>query len=129
MQATDINDYLKTANGFSTRTSNNVQCTICGKQFTATKSLNQHMQFHSGQYSYYCNPCRRGFINKSHYTGHMRRQEGLRYYCEYCSKPFVTKQKYQYHLSGHTGNYRFKCEKCGKGFNQKTSFGKHRNSC
>ena len=73
--------------------------------------------------------CRRGFVRKIHHTEHMRIHEGLRYHCEYCSKPFVSKQKYRYHLSNHTGQYRFKCDKCEKGFNEKTVFEKHRNSC
>ena len=121
-----IGGNLKTANGLSTTTTNNVQCTICGKQFASPHSLKQHMQFHTGQYSYYCDPCRRGFINKSHFTAHMRIHKGLKYYCEYCSKPFVNKQTYQYHLSSHTGNYRFKCTACGEGFNNKSSYESHR---
>ena len=55
----------------------------------------------------------------------MRVHEGLKYHCDYWSKPFVTKQKYQYHLSIHTGQYRFKCNTCGKGFNDRSDYDRH----
>ena len=38
------------------------------------------------------------------------------------------KHTLQYHLSIHTGQYRFKCDKCGQGFNSGAVFQKHTES-
>ena len=100
-------------------------CAECGKQFSSNGNLKRHVEVHTGKFSYYCKICRRGFNNDSNFKSHMRAHEGLKYNCEYCTKSFVSKEKYKYHLSVHTGQYRFKCTTCGKGFNIKSSFGKH----
>ena len=100
-------------------------CKKCNKQYTTRAGFRLHMQVHTGRYSYYCDMCRRGFTNKSEYDRHMRAHAGLKYHCEYCSKPFMSKEKLRYHLSLHTGQYKFRCEKCGKGLNKKYEFIKH----
>ena len=100
-------------------------CNSCNKQFTSRRGFTQHMQVHTGRYSYYCDTCRRGFTGKSEYNKHMRAHAGLKYHCEYCSKPFVSKEKLGFHLSVHTGLYKFRCEKCDKGFNAKYEFNRH----
>ena len=101
-----------------------LDCPRCNKHFSTQQSLKSHMQFHTGQFTAYCDLCRRGFIRSGHYKEHMRSHEGLKYNCEYCSKQFIYKQDLQYHLSTHTGNYRFLCEKCKTGFNKKSQFEK-----
>ena len=75
------------------------------------------MELHTGQFSYFCESCRKGFNNGYTYKAHVRAHQGLKYECEYCSKQFMDRQKYSYHLSEHAGQYRFKCDKCDKGFN------------
>ena len=37
----------------------------------------------------------------------------------------MDKQKYRYHLSVHTGQYRFKCDTCGEGLNEKKNYETH----
>ena len=54
----------------------------------------------------------------------MDKHQGIRY-CEICTKSFTRRRDYQYHMSVHTGNYKFKCESCGEGFNVKSQFEKH----
>ena len=100
-------------------------CTKCGKQFVTNATLKRHMQLHTGHYKFYCDVCRKGFADITHYNDHNRTRQGLKFYCNYCGKPFMTKQRHQYHLSVHTGNYRFTCNVCGKGFNPKPDFEKH----
>lgn len=99
-------------------------CTKCGKKLER-RSVSTHMQLHTGQFSFYCELCRKGFVNITHYKAHIRGHEGLKYHCEYCSKSYMDKQKLMYHLSVHTGLYRFHCDTCGKGFNVKANYNRH----
>ena len=96
-----------------------LQCKICHKTFTTLSWLKRHSQHHTGNYSYFCDQCRKGFVEKSHYEIHMRAHEGRGYSCEYCSKRYSSRQNLQYHMSEHTGRYRFTCGICKKGFNEK----------
>ena len=83
------------------------------------------MQYHTGQFSYYCDLCRKGFAQSSHYKDHVNKHKGVRYYCEVCTKSFARERVYQSHLSVHTGEYKIRCEQCGKGFNLKHQLEKH----
>lgn len=102
-----------------------LQCSKCNKVFAGRASLKKHMEFHTGQFTAYCDMCKKGFNNKGHYRDHMRKHEGLKYNCEFCSKAFASKQRLLGHLSVHTGVYRFTCDICNKGFNDKPVFEKH----
>ena len=106
----------------------NFSCSKCNKQFVNKGTLNKHMQYHTGKFSAYCDTCRRGFPNVGHFKEHMRSHQGLKYHCEYCSKPFTSTKRLRYHTSVHTGEYRFTCQKCGQGFNEKNVLEKHMNS-
>ena len=99
-------------------------CEECDKTFATGKSLARHVQIHTGQFSYYCKLCKRGFNIDTNYKIHMRSHEGLKH-CQYCGKSFVNKQSHDYHLSVHTGHYRFTCDRCSKGFNNKNTFKNH----
>ena len=103
----------------------NFECSYCGRTFTQNFTLNKHMQLHTGQFSYYCESCRKGFNNSGNYKAHIRAHEGLKYHCEYCSKTYMDKQKLKYHMSVHTGQYKFKCNTCEKGFNIASEYNTH----
>ena len=107
----------------------NFMCEECDKTFVTNNSLVRHMQIHTGRFSYYCKICRRGFNIDTNYKIHMRSHEGLKYCCQYCGKSFVNKQTHDYHTSVHTGQYRFTCGNCSKGFNIKNIFEKHQLAC
>ena len=64
---------------------------------------------------------KRDLLKKTMYNVHMRSHEGLKYRCEYCGESFTRQMKLKYHMSEHTGNYRLKCDFCGKGFNSNTT--------
>ena len=73
-------------------------CKICRKTFTTLSGLERHSQHRTGNYSYFCDQCRKGFVAKSNYS---------------------SRQNLQYHMSEHTGRYRFTCGICGKGLMRK----------
>ena len=98
-------------------------CTKCNRLFS-TSGIRYHMELHTGKFSFYCEICRKGFNSGSYFKAHMRARQGLKHHCEYCSKPFMDKQKLKYHLPVHTGQHRFRCEMCQKGFNEKHVFKK-----
>ena len=100
----------------------NYLCNKCNRFFSSTQSLKRHMQLHTGHYQFYCDNCRKGFLVKRDYNEHMRAHQGLKYHCDYCSKPFSTQMRLRYHLSMHTGQYRFRCDLCDRGFNEKPVF-------
>ena len=56
---------------------------------------------------------------------HLRQHRGLYYYCEVCGKKLVTEDGLGYHMNEHTGNYKYKCDLCGRGFNKPGELKKH----
>ena len=100
-------------------------CNTCNKVVTARSSLKLHSELHTGQFSYYCETCRKPFYSNTNFKEHTRVHEGLTYQCRYYYRTFTTRQSRTYHLSIHTGQYRFTCQNCDKGFNRKDEFEKH----
>ena len=101
-------------------------CTKCDKLFANNATLKRHvLQQHTGHFKFFCDKCKKGFGDVTHYKEHMRIHEGLKYHCDYCSKPFTSRLGLTYHLSVHTGKYKFTCNICGEGFNLKRDSDKH----
>ena len=107
-------------------TSGQHACTKCGKHFARKESLNNHMQLHTRQFKYYCELCRKGYSGLAPFQVHMDKHKGIKYQCEYCPKAFSKTQDRDYHHSVHTGQYRFTCDGCGKGFNNGGPYEQHR---
>ena len=77
-------------------------CTQCEKRYTEKRNLKRHMQLHTGQFSFYCDECGKGFSHGDHYKDHVRAHKGLKYHCDYCSKPFMSTNSYRKHMSLHS---------------------------
>ena len=112
----------KTSNG---TTKGAYPCDECDKVFTQKSNLRRHANFHSGNFKFYCEICRKGFFRKEQYDSHTRSHAGLKYRCEYCGKGLSSPLQMKYHMSEHTGVYRFNCDDCGKGFNMLSLLEKH----
>ena len=80
------------------------------------------------QLVYFCEECKKGYSQKCNYKVHMDKHAGVRYSCNVCSKKFAKTQDRDDHMSVHTGVWRFKCDTCDKGFNEKRLHLKHRES-
>ena len=80
------------------------------------------------QLVYFCEECKKGYSQKCNYKVHMDKHAGVRYGCNVCSKTFAKTQDRDNHMSIHTGVWRFKCDTCDKGFNEKRLHLKHRES-
>ena len=50
-------------------------CPRCDKTFKDKSGLSRHYQGHTGNYSYWCELCKKGFVVKSHYEGHLAKHE------------------------------------------------------
>ena len=100
-------------------------CPKCDKEFGTRRGLTHHMQLHTGQFRYFCDLCRKGYNGNHALKVHMDKHRGIKYQCEFCPKTFTSLQKREYHTSVHTGNYRFNCDICNKGFNEKDRYLKH----
>ena len=107
------------------KTENRLVCSKCRKEFVTREGLKKHMQLHTGQFQYFCDICRKGYNGNHAYRVHMDRHQGVKYQCEFCPKTFTSLQMREYHTSVHTGNYRFNCDVCNKGFNEKDRYLKH----
>ncbi len=91
-------------------------CDICQKGFYQKRCYIEHMQRHTGNYEWNCDLCQKGFTEKRLYKNHMLMHEGIYFQCKHCDKRYTSAQTLERHMEHHTGNYRFKCHVCLKGF-------------
>ncbi len=75
------------------------QCPHCDKSYVDASGLKQHMQKHTGHFSYWCEECQKGLYNKSHYEAHMAAHKGIDYPCNMCTKRFRSLQTLNKHLT------------------------------
>ncbi len=108
------------------------QCPEC-LEWLASSKLKRHMQIHTGHYSFYCQQCKKGYNEKKNYEAHVAKHEGVFFPCNRCDRKFSSLERLKNHTSVHTGEWRFWCDACAKGFNQKKQFeidqNKHLGNC
>ena len=53
-----------------------IKCSLCVKTFQSKSGLAHHMRHHTGKYLYYCDSCRKGFINRKRFIEHQMKHSG-----------------------------------------------------
>ena len=72
-----------------------------------------------------CPKCSKVFSPQFTLNRHMVLHTGnFRWYCEECRKGFTHKAQYESHMRGHEG-LMYRCESCGKGFTAESSLKYH----
>uniref|UniRef100_A0A1A9WU83 C2H2-type domain-containing protein n=1 Tax=Glossina brevipalpis TaxID=37001 RepID=A0A1A9WU83_9MUSC len=109
----------KDASGTSHKTRQYL-CDICGKSYTQSSHLWQHLRFHQGVKPFACKEpgCNRKFTIRPDLNDHIRKcHTGERpYQCLICGKRFLTGSVFYQHRLIHRGERRYECEECGKRF-------------
>ncbi len=80
-------------------------CNLCNKSFSSTFNLRRHQQYHTGQFSFYCETCRRGFNERRHYNLHMNKHEGRSFPCQFCTKRYSSEQNMRDHMLSFHGKF------------------------
>uniref|UniRef100_A0A3B1K879 C2H2-type domain-containing protein n=1 Tax=Astyanax mexicanus TaxID=7994 RepID=A0A3B1K879_ASTMX len=102
-------------------------CSTCGKNFSSARSLQWHMDVHSGKRPHQCSQCGKSFKRLSNLREHGKIHTGERPFpCSQCGKTFLKLSNLKDHVLIHTRERPFGCTYCGNSFSTASVFGKHR---
>lgn len=92
-------------------------CDFCGKQFTESLYLKNHLRLHS-DFSYICDYCGKRSKTKPNFMKHLFQIHlKIKFNCDECDQVYTDKQTLKHHkVRAHGMEAAFKCEKCPEKF-------------
>lgn len=90
-------------------------CNDCGKDFSSTEQLKEHITSHADDRLYICNICNKSSMHRSshykHVLSHQTKKPNL---CNVCGKTFCKGYKMEDHMLTHSEEKPYECTACHK---------------
>lgn len=102
------------------------KCDVCHKEVKTSKTLKEHMETHTNQYS--CDECSTSYRKVLDYVIHTRVHNSKDVFqCLFCDFNHNCIKEITHHLTNHETTYKYKCKICNKGFNVLSWYQEHEN--